>query len=128
MKHIKIFEDFNSGIFTDQEIIDHITDITPDDSDVPDWSFEHQIKGRSFKAEKVNLEDLLKSDPSFKEYFDSGEERYDQDEMDSNTLDNEIVVVDGNLVDGYSRSSTLLRQGEKYAYGFVAVPKDERNS
>jgi hypothetical protein len=69
------------------------------------------------------LNDLLNTDSSFEEYFESGEERYDQEEVDSNELYQELVVVDGILLDGYNRASTLLRMGEDTAYAFVALPK-----
>jgi hypothetical protein len=36
-------------------------------------------------------------------------------------INNEIVVVDGELLDGYNRVSSLLRMGEKTTYGFVAI-------
>jgi hypothetical protein len=32
-------------------------------------------------------------------------------------------VVDGILLDGYNRASTLLRMGDNNAYAFVALPK-----
>jgi hypothetical protein len=48
---------------------------------------------KEFKIEEINLEGLLHTDSSFKEYFDSGEERYDQDEMYDQELYQELVVV-----------------------------------
>jgi hypothetical protein len=43
--------------------------------------------------------------------------------MDSNELYQELVVVDGILLDGYNRASTLLRMRENTAYAYVAIPK-----
>jgi len=118
---IKLFESFDT--YTDQEVIDHIIGITPDESDVPDYFIDKLIKGRTFKIEEVSIEDLMKSDASFKEYIDSGEQRYDQDDKNEYSLENEIVVVDGEVMDGYSRSSELLRRGEKKTMAYVAQPK-----
>lgn len=120
MKNLKLYEEFDN-IVSDKVVIRHIEDITPDESDLPDYFIEHNIKGRKFKRVDYDLDDLLKTDQDFKEYYDSGEERYDQDEMDSNTLYNEIVIVDGELLDGYSRASTLLRMGKNTANAYVAI-------
>ena len=53
-----------------------------------------KIENKNFKATKIDLKKLLKSDPDFKEYYNSGEERYDQDEVDSFDVYNELVVHD----------------------------------
>lgn len=108
-------------VWSGKEVNQHIRDITPDESDIPDYFMDKLIKHRKFKIQEISLENLLNTDPSFKEYFEGGEERYDQEEMDSNELYNELVIVDGQLLDGYNRASTLLRSGEKTAHAFVAI-------
>jgi hypothetical protein len=108
-------------IWTGKEVNKHIIDITPDHSDIPDYFMSKFIAPRKFKMQEVNLKSLLETDPSFKEYFDSGEERYDYDDVNEDDLNNELVVVDGTLLDGYSRASELLRRGENTAVAFVAI-------
>ena len=123
-KRNQINESLDSDrVFSGEEVNRHIESITPDESDIPDWFMDKIIAPRTFKIEEINLEGLLHTDSSFKEYFDSGEERYDQDEMYHKELYQELVVVDGILLDGYNRASTLLRMGDNTAYAFVALPK-----
>jgi hypothetical protein len=123
-KRNQINESLDSDrVFSGEEVNRHIESITPDESDIPDWFMDKIIAPRTFKIEEINLNDLLNTDSSFEEYFESGEERYDQEEMDPNELYQELVVVDGILLDGYNRASTLLRMGDNTAYAFVALPK-----
>ena len=114
-------------IWTGKEVNQHIKDITPSVHDVPDYYMDKLIKHRNFKIQQIDLNNLLATDPSFKEYYDSGESRYeDATEEDDHMphpddIDYEIVVVDGELLDGYNRVSSLLRMGEKTTYGFLAI-------
>jgi len=102
----------------------HIKDITPDKEMIPN-GFKKDIINRKFKnVDDFDMESLLKTDPDFKEYYDyGGEDRYDVDDVNPSDISNEIVVVDGILLDGYSRVSTLLRNGEKTTYAYVATKK-----
>lgn len=108
-------------IYTGKQVNQHIIDITPEESDLPDYFMNNYIKDRKFIIEEINLNDLLNSDESFKEYFESGEQRYDEDDVDYRDLENELVVVDGILLDGYSRATQLLNNGETTAYAYVAL-------
>jgi hypothetical protein len=101
-----------------ENVWNHIVSITPEEDDIP-WGFQDKIEGNNFKETKVDLKKLLKTDPDFAEYYKGGEERYDQDEIDEFDVYYELVVVDGELLDGYSRASRLLRNGEKKANAFV---------
>ena len=123
-KHYQLNESLDSErVFSGEYVNKRIESITPDESDIPDYFMDKIIAHRTFKIEEISLDNLLRTDSSFKEYFDSGEERYDQEEMDSNELYQELVVVDGILLDGYNRAATLLRMGENNAYAYVAIPK-----
>lgn len=102
-----------------EEVWDHVVGITPEEDDIP-WGFEDQIKDREFQMTKIDLKKLLKTDPDFKAHYKGGDKRYQDDEVSEYDLDFELVVVDGELLDGYSRASTLLRKGITKAYGFVA--------
>jgi len=113
-------------IWSGKEVNQHIKDITPEASDIPDYFMDKFIKHRNFKMQEVDLKNLLQTDPSFKEYFDSGEERYGDDNYSDympypDEINNELVVVDGVLLDGYNRASELLRRGENTAVAFVAI-------
>lgn len=117
-----IKESTDNKVYSGAYVNNYIKDITPDDSETPTWFMNKLIKPRKFKLETVKLNDLLYSDPSFKEFYENNDEdRYDFDEVDPNDLFNYIVVVDGELLDGYSRASTLLKNGERETQGFVAI-------
>lgn len=113
----------NEETFMGNHVWNHIVNITPDGDDIP-WGFKKIIKNAVFDMEdNFNLESLLETDPDFKEYHESGEDRYDQDDVDAHDIYNEIVVVDGELMDGYSRASTLLKNGETTTAAFVGTNK-----
>ena len=60
-----------------------------------------------------NLNDLIKSDIDFKNYYESVEERYEDEEKMYDELTQPIVIVDGELIDGYSRASYILRYNDE---------------
>jgi len=105
--------------YTGDEVAQHIKDITPEEGDIPEYFINKYIKPNDgWKMTDIKLKDLLK-DKDFKEYYNSGEERYDDDEIAGDDLYNELVVYKGQLLDGYSRASKMLRDGEKTAGAFV---------
>jgi len=110
-----LFEAKMSG----EEVWNHIIDLTPEEDDIP-WGFEDKVKENDFELKQIDLSKLLKTDPDFKDYYKSGQKRYDADEVSEYDLDMEIVVVKGELLDGYSRASALLRNGVKKAAAFIA--------
>ena len=121
----KMFEEFVNETVKGAEVWKHIVSITPEKDMIP-TGFKKDIVGRTFKnVDNFDIKSLLKTDPDFKEYYKSGEERYDEDEVNPKDISNEIVVVDGTLLDGYSRVSTLLRNGEKTTYAYVAEKMNE---
>lgn len=105
------------------EVWKHIKEITPNKEDIPS-GFKKDIISRTFiNIDDFDVESLLKTDPDFKDYYDSNENRYDEGDVDPRDISNEIVVVDGVLLDGYSRASTLLKNGESTTNAYVAKPK-----
>ena len=102
-----------------EEVWSSVVETTPEKSDIPS-GFEGRIKQRDFEVKKVNLSNLLETDPDFKAYYESGEKRYDESEVSESDLDTKIVVVNGEVLDGYSRASTLLRRGVESVDAFVS--------
>lgn len=124
MKHLirKILkESSKEKLYSGTYVNRHIIDITPHKDDLPYFFMKNMIKPRKFKLVEVSLLDLLDSDSSFREYYESGDERYDVDDINPNDLDFELVIVDGELLDGYSRASTLLRNGVQETWAFVSI-------
>lgn len=98
-----------SRTYTGDYVAQHIKDITPDEDMIPDYFISKYIKPNDgWERKSIRIKDLLKTDESFKEYFDSGEDRYYGYDMDEDDLNLELVVYNGNLLDGYSRATKLL--------------------
>ena len=126
MKFIKAFEDYvfeAAEARKGSEIWKYVRDITPEKENIP-HGFKDKISKRKFEyVDKFDLRSLLKTDRDFKAYYDGKENRYEYDDLPTRDLLQPIVVVDGELLDGYSRSSQLLRKGNDEAEAFVALPK-----
>jgi hypothetical protein len=125
-KHYQLNESLDSErVFSGEYVNRHIELITPNEEDLPSWFMDRLIKPREFKIQKVDLNQLLDTDSDFAEYYNKGdfEDRYEYDDLDSEGLNQELVVVDGQLLDGYNRASVLLNRGDDYAEAFVALPK-----
>jgi hypothetical protein len=126
MKFIKAFDDYvfeAAEVRKGSEIWKYVRDITPEKENIP-HGFKDKISKRKFEyVDKFDLRSLLKTDRDFKAYYDSKENRYEYDDLPVRDLLQPIVVVDGELLDGYSRSSQLLRSGDGEAEAFVALPK-----
>jgi hypothetical protein len=129
MKNLTNFTDFlnESEILNYKEIINYITKITPDESDVPDYFFD-QIKksGKKFELKRVKIEDILKKDESLREYVMSGEVRYGEDgesehEPYPEDIHQPIVIFNGEVVDGYSRTAEHYRMGEDFIDAYVSI-------
>jgi len=137
MKYIKLFEDFvylphifwmdESETASAKTIAQYIQDVTPSSSDVPDYFINQILKSNdTFELKPVKIEDLMKSDDALADYIRSGEERYGKDsesgdhEPQEHELRNPIVVWKGEVLDGYSRTSTLYHQGEKYVEAWIS--------
>ena len=116
----------DQGILSAQEIVDYIKQITPNESDVPDYFISQVLRSdKKFKKELLSIKDLLRQDRHLKDYVDSGEERYGADQEGDYEphwieLNNPIVVFDGEVVDGYSRVAAHVQNGEDQIYGYVS--------
>jgi hypothetical protein len=120
---VKAIGGLNEDTFSGNMVWNHIKTITPDEDDIP-WGFKEKIMNADFaNVENFNIESLLQSDPDFREYYESGDERYDQEEMDPNEMYQDVVVVNGELLDGYSRAANLLRAGKKTTSAFLGKVK-----
>lgn len=112
-----------------RDIVEYISGITPNDSDVPDFFFKKVLQSRKYFIKKpVLIQDLLDQDESLMEYVESGEDRYgsfggdpESDiEPHPSDIDLPIVVFDGEVIDGYSRVSTHYHNGDKFIQAYVS--------
>lgn len=129
MNRIRTFESFFESRVdskTSSEIVDYIKNLTPSDSDVPDYYLKLIKNSRkNFHLETIEIEKLLKNDKSLSEYVRSGEIRYGEEgesdlQPDPDELFNPIVIFNDEVVDGYSRTSTLYHSGEKTIDAWVS--------
>lgn len=110
--------------YTAQEVIDYIKDLETPDNDVPDYYFSVMKKNKTkFELKTVNIEDLLKSDESLAEYVNTGENRYENStyEPSGDELDHPIVILDGEVIDGYNRTGANYRAGNKTINAYVSI-------
>ena len=129
MKNFANYEDFlnESEILNYKEVISYITQITPEESDVPDYFFEQIRKsGKKFELKRVKIEDLLKKDKSLEEYVMSGEIRYGEGgesdyEPYPEDIHQPIVVFNDEVVDGYNRTAEHYRMGEEHIDAYVSI-------
>lgn len=112
---------------TPQEMVDYITQITPEEKDLPEYFLSMILKAnKTFKLKDVKIEDILKSDPDVKDYVMSGEERYSDDNEETDyvpnpsDLDLPIVIMNGEVMDGYSRTATKYRNGDDTIRAWVS--------
>jgi len=119
-----------SVILTPNQVARYINDNTPENDNIPHYYLD-MIKrsGKKFELKTVKISDLLKSDPSLKEYIvDNGEShRYDMNNDDENEhipdrddLDLPIVVLNGEVLDGYSRANEHYYNGDDEIRAYVA--------
>jgi hypothetical protein len=114
-------------ILSAKEIAEYISEITPEESDVPDYFIKLILdSGKDFGLTKLNVKDLLNQDEDLKDYVLSGEDRYDDEEYSGDyypsayELDRPIVVFNDIVVDGYSRVAKHYQNKEYTIYGYVS--------
>lgn len=125
-KKILAFQDFlnENQIYTAKDIIEYVTDLETPENDVPDYYFDLMKRAKAkFELKTVNIEDLLKQDASLKEYVDSKEDRYEDSEYPprEDDLSNPIVIFNGEVIDGYNRTSKNYHNGEKTIDAYVSI-------
>jgi hypothetical protein len=126
MKHLAKFESFSPSedVFTAEDMVSYISSLETDENDVPDYYFDLIRKANAkFVIKTLNIEELLKSDVALKDYVDSGEDRYEDSEYPphASELENPIVVFEGEVIDGYNRTSINYRNGEKTIRAYVSI-------
>ena len=127
MKYVKTYESLASeNTMSSDDIIDYIKSLTPSDSDRPDY-FLSLIKksGTPFTLKTLKIADVLEMDNDLKDYVESGEIRYGEDgesdlEPHEEELDQPIVIFNNEVIDGYSRTSTLYHRGEETIQAWVS--------
>jgi len=118
----------STNIKTAKEIADYIKFITPDESDIPDYYIDLVLKSNKlFKLQTIQIKDLLQADENLRDYVESGEDRYADRDSDNEyvpypeELDNPIVVFNGEVIDGYSRTAKHVALGDPTIQAYVSI-------
>lgn len=121
---IKKYNEYYNSLeyYTGKEVAEYIKDITPDEDMIPDYFIrKYVLPNNEWELKNIYLNDLLKSDESFLEYFNSKEDRYYGYDMIKKELNFPLVIYKGIVIDGYSRASKLIRMGEDIAKAYVII-------
>ena len=124
----------NDKVIPGKDVAEHVDEISRETDESGEGmklseDEKSKISEREYKEENVDLNKLLESDPDFKAAHEARNEagglasRYKGQELSNEELDQPVTVIDGELIDGYSRASELLSQGESEAGGYVAIEK-----
>jgi hypothetical protein len=106
--------------YSGKEMASYITDITPEESDVPDYFINQLIKTEDrFFLRNLSIGQILSKDDDVKEYVMSDEDRYGDEEMDYRDLDLPIVIFNDNVFDGYNRLKVKFDNGEEYIMAYT---------
>lgn len=121
---MEFISDFNAFVseskeISGKEVSNYVLEISPEGS-VPYYFIDKYIRPNRFSLEKVNISDLMKSDPDLKEYINSGNNRYDEyDDIDPKDIDLPIVVYKGMVLDGYNRCLSKYSMGEDLISAYI---------
>jgi hypothetical protein len=106
--------------YSGKEMASYITDITPEESDVPDYFINQLIKTEDrFFLRNLSIGQILSKDDDVKEYVMSDEERYGDEEIDYRDLDLPIVIFNDEVFDGYNRLKVKFDSGEEYIMAYT---------
>lgn len=134
MKKIHNYEQFLQQLREDQEetisaeeVANHIEKLTPDKHDLPHHFIDLVLKSKkTFVKKSMPIDEILKMDPDAAEHVKMGKSRYGQDDSASyykpadKELYDPIVILDGNVIDGWSRLTTLVKNGEKNVNVYIS--------
>lgn len=121
MKHLINFDLFlfENESLSGSDIAEYISEISPDGSK-PDYFIEKYVLPNRFTRKKIDIRDLLNSDPDFKEYIESNVPRYsEEDQIDEDGIHLPIVVYNGMVIDGYNRGLINYINGDYNVSAYV---------
>jgi len=121
LKYYEFINENDSKTYSGEWVAEHIRDITPYEEDVPNYFIDKYVLPNIFVLKTVNIEDILESDSDFAEYFNSGSTRYEEDEVNEQDLEYEVVIVNGEVMDGYNRMTVLYNSGIEEVEAYVNI-------
>jgi glutaredoxin len=122
---IMTFLEHSSNRLSSEEIIDYIKTV----SDNPVTTIPHHFltlierEGRDFELRRLSIENLLESDPDLREYVENDEDRYEEEDYvpHYSEIDNPIVILNGEVIDGYNRTLVKYQSREEFIDAYVSI-------
>lgn len=119
------FLEHSSIRLSSEEIIDYIKTVSDNPvTTVPDYFLTLiEREGRDFELIKLRIEDLLESDPDLREYVENDADRYEEEDYvpHYSEIDNPIVILNGDVIDGYNRTLVKYQSGEEFIDAYVSI-------
>ena len=119
------FLEHSSSRLSSEEIIDYIKTVSDNPvTTVPDYFLTLvEREGRDFELRKLRIEDLLESDPDLREYVENDADRYEEEDYvpHEDEIDNPIVILNGEVMDGYNRTLVKHHNGEEFIKAYVSI-------
>ena len=122
---IMTFLEHSSNRLSSEEIIDYIKKVSDNPvTTIPDHFLTLiEREGRDFELRKMRIEDLLESDPDLREYVENDADRYGEEDYvpHYDEIDNPIVILNGEVMDGYNRTLVKYQSGEEFIDAYVSI-------
>lgn len=122
---IMTFLEHSSNRLSSEEIIDYIKKVSDNPvTTIPDYFLTLiEREGCDFELRKLRIEDLLESDPDLREYVENDEDRYEEEDYlpHYSEIDNPIVILNGEVIDGYNRTLVKYQSGEEFIDAYVSI-------
>ena len=119
------FLEHSSNILSNKEVIDYIKRVSDNPvASTPDHFLTLiEREGCDFKLNSLRIEDLLENDGDLREYVENDEDRYEEEEYvpDYSEIDNPIVVMNGEVLDGYNRTLVKYQNDEEFIDAYVSI-------
>jgi hypothetical protein len=119
------FLEHSSNILSNKEVIDYIKIVSDNTvASTPDHFLTLiEREGCDFKLKSLRIKDLLENDGDLREYVENDEDRYEEEEYvpHYSEIDNPIVVMNGEVLDGYNRTLVKYQNGEEFIDAYVSI-------
>ena len=122
---IMTFLEHSSNRLSSEEIIEYIKKVSDNPvTTIPDYFLTLiEREGCDFELRKLRIEDLLESDPDLREYVEGDEDRYEGENYvpHYSEINNPIVILNGEVIDGYNRTLVKYQSGEEFIDAYVSL-------
>ena len=122
---IMTFLEHSSNRLSSEEIIEYIKTVSDNPvTTIPDYFLTLiEREGCEFELRNLSIEDLLESDPDLRKYVENDEDRYEEEDYvpHYDEIDNPIVILNGEVIDGYNRTLVKYQSGEEFIDAYVSI-------